>query len=352
MIALVLVGTGVIGSNLAKGKERADETSHSFIFAFLAQDKEVERPSVAPKNTASRALTVATVATTQPELFTVEQNKDQPNFSAQLSGEVITKPVLATVKDVEKRTAREFAYAVQPGDTISSIANKFDISVATLQVANNLPINATLKTGQPLQILPVNGVAHRVQDSESVAQVVTQYNGDLEQTLALNKIENANDPLVKDSLLVVVGGSKAVPAPIPTPTPTPAPATQRPSLVRVARAATQNNDDAITIRYGGGGHRFAYGYCTYWAAKRRGGVPWSGNANQWINGAHAFGYKTGKTPVAGAIYAEPWLTGYGHVSYVEKVNPDGSFTVSEMNYAGWNRVSYRTIGSPAGTFIY
>lgn len=30
--------------------------------------------------------------------------------------------------------------------------------------------------------------------------------------------------------------------------------------------------------------------------------------------------------------------GYGHVGYVESVNADGSITVSEMNYAGWNRV--------------
>ena len=37
-------------------------------------------------------------------------------------------------------------------------------------------------------------------------------------------------------------------------------------------------------------------------------------------------------------------------------NADGSFTVSEMNYAGWGRVDYRTIKSTAGLdllgFIY
>jgi surface antigen len=46
----------------------------------------------------------------------------------------------------------------------------------------------------------------------------------------------------------------------------------------------------------------------------------------------------------------------GHVAYVESVNADGSFTVSEMNYGGWGRVDYRTIKSTAGLdllgFIY
>jgi len=45
-------------------------------------------------------------------------------------------------------------------------------------------------------------------------------------------------------------------------------------------------------------------------------------------------------PVVGAVY---WEAGINHVSYVESVNPDGSVTVSEANYQGWNQVSYRTV---------
>jgi surface antigen len=34
----------------------------------------------------------------------------------------------------------------------------------------------------------------------------------------------------------------------------------------------------------------------------------------------------------------------GHVAYVEAVNVDGSFVVSEMNFnGGWGRVSSRTV---------
>jgi surface antigen len=49
----------------------------------------------------------------------------------------------------------------------------------------------------------------------------------------------------------------------------------------------------------------------------------------------------------------------GHVAYVESVDPDGSFVVSEMNWwgvagGGWNRVDYRRITSTGGLlgFIY
>jgi len=51
-----------------------------------------------------------------------------------------------------------------------------------------------------------------------------------------------------------------------------------------------------------------------------------------------------------------WSPPVGHVAYVESVNPDGSFTVSEMNYGRWGVVDYRTIKSTAGLdllgFIY
>jgi surface antigen len=42
----------------------------------------------------------------------------------------------------------------------------------------------------------------------------------------------------------------------------------------------------------------------------------------------------------------------GHVGYVEHVNVDGSFVISEMNYGwGWGRVDRRTIASRDGAII-
>jgi len=107
----------------------------------------------------------------------------------------------------------------------------------------------------------------------------------------------------------------------------------------------------------GSGGKFPYGYCTWWVAHRR-NVPWNGNAYEWWSNARAFGFAEGQVPMAGAIMVQgiSWSSPVGHVSYVESVNADGSFTVSEMNYGGWARVDYRTIKSTAGLdllgFIY
>jgi surface antigen len=49
----------------------------------------------------------------------------------------------------------------------------------------------------------------------------------------------------------------------------------------------------------------------------------------------------------------------GHVAYVEAINPNGSFLISEMNWwgvpgGGWGRVDFRTMTSMRGIlgFIY
>jgi surface antigen len=111
------------------------------------------------------------------------------------------------------------------------------------------------------------------------------------------------------------------------------------------------------------GNHFAYGFCTYYVASRR-CVPWLGNARSWYIAAAQMGFKEGRTPVAGAIVVFwPGVSGVsweGHVAYVEAVGPAqgipaGSFKLSEMNFAGWNRVDYRGISNTSSDiegFIY
>ena len=103
----------------------------------------------------------------------------------------------------------------------------------------------------------------------------------------------------------------------------------------------------------GGGNHFAFGYCTWYVASRR-YIPWFGNAIQWWPNARAYGYPEGQAPVVGAVMVtrESYL---GHVAYVESVNGDGSWTVSEMNYVAWDVVDRRTIFPgqvPLVGFIY
>jgi surface antigen len=108
-----------------------------------------------------------------------------------------------------------------------------------------------------------------------------------------------------------------------------------------------------SINLGNIGNHFAYGYCTWYVANRR-PIPWFGNAIDWWPNAATYGFSEGQTPQVGAVMVSSEAP-IGHVSYVESVNPDGSWTVSEMNYSGWNVVDQRTVTRgqvPLVGFIY
>lgn len=75
-----------------------------------------------------------------------------------------------------------------------------------------------------------------------------------------------------------------------------------------------------------------------------------GNASSWASNARAEGYDVNNSPSVGAIMqADAWTNnawGMGHVAIVERVNPDGSILVSEMNFgSGQGNKSYRTISA-------
>jgi len=106
---------------------------------------------------------------------------------------------------------------------------------------------------------------------------------------------------------------------------------------------------SIPISWSGSGpypNRFAYGYCTWYVANKR-FIPWLGNAIDWWPNARAYGQAEGQLPKVGAVMVTR-ESGYGHVAYVESVNGDGSWTVSEMNFIGWNKVSTRVSPSRPG----
>ncbi len=66
-------------------------------------------------------------------------------------------------------------YVVESGDTISSIADKFDISIDTIRWQNNLGKSDTIKEGQTLQILPITGIAHKVAKGDTVESIAKRY---------------------------------------------------------------------------------------------------------------------------------------------------------------------------------
>jgi len=97
-------------------------------------------------------------------------------------------------------------YIVQPGDTLQSVANANNISANTLLWANSLTSSSTIKVGQSLVILPVDGVLHVVKSGDTVPGIAQTYKAQANDIISYNDLANQDDIYIGD-ILIVPGGA-------------------------------------------------------------------------------------------------------------------------------------------------
>jgi LysM repeat protein len=130
-------------------------------------------------------------------------------------------------------------YAVQAGDSLSSIAIWAGSSVEAIMNANKLenprwlsvgqkliiPAGATRKDGTPTPTLNVEVAIHIVEAGDSLLAVAVQYGTSVEAIMEANHIQDARFIRAGESLIVPLGTPTPTPQPtsLPTNTPTPGP---------------------------------------------------------------------------------------------------------------------------------
>jgi murein DD-endopeptidase MepM/ murein hydrolase activator NlpD len=98
---------------------------------------------------------------------------DVPSPSQVLSASVESPSTQTTVS--EKMRDKIIEYTVEEGDTISSIADKFGVSMDTIRWQNDLNTKDQIKVGQTLEILPVTGVSYKVKKGDTVYSIAKKY---------------------------------------------------------------------------------------------------------------------------------------------------------------------------------
>ncbi len=275
------------------------------------------------------------------ELPAVTERADTINTQLSMSPsndvQIVAKPQLVS-SDVRSRKDIQ-KYTTQAGDTVASVAARFNVTSDSIRWSNSI-IGDIIPAGKELGIPPRNGIIYQVKPGDTIESLAEKYKSNREQLIAFNDAEVAG--LKPGEYILIPDGVMPQPA--------------RPAYS--ATYAVSGSIQGFTASFGGNG--YDYGYCTWYVANKRAAdgkpIPSNlGHASTWKLRAQAAGYSVGSVPAVGAIAWKVPHDYYGHVAYVESVNADGSFTISEMNVVGWNRISTQTI-SPAGlgsySFIY
>ena len=315
-----------------------EATQSSGSQSILEQDK----PSVDQVAAADVAASVAqsTDMLVSAQVASLAISLNSKTELAQTDNSFISKPQIVSQSTGRKGVT---TYTVKEGDNVKSVAASFGISEDTVRWANKLTSDS-LKAGTNLTIPSITGVLYTVKGGDDASKLAEKYQADKERIITFNDAELTG---------LKVGQQIIIPEGV-------LPENERPGYV-APRSYSSSSSVASTGLSSSfvAGNGYAYGYCTYYAYNRRAeiGRPISGNwgnAVSWSTMARAQGFRVDHTPESGAVIQNGggW-GGYGHVGIVERVNADGSLLVSDMNYAGWNIISNRTVpASSVGSYNY
>ena len=277
-----------------------------------------------------------------PQAHSIAQGGEVADVSLGRDGVVLKPIALPTSVPVSHDPLN---YTVAGGDTIKSIAAKFNLTVDELRWSNPwLGTASRVTAGEPMLIPPIAGVVVQVRKGDTVQSLAAVWHVDPVSIEDFNYLRNPVADLTQGRLLVLPAGRGSIL------TPTPADANL---------PAAVNSRGTFAIKVGGRAGpypvtRFPFGQCTWYAASKV-PVPWNGDAWMWFGNAQAAGWSVGSTPRVGALMVTWESRIFGHVAYVESINPDGSWIVSEMNYVGLGVIDQRMVkpGSvPLIGFIY
>ncbi len=118
----------------------------------------------------------------------------------------------------DKPRSEIITYKVQKGDTLSSIAQKFNIDVDTIKWANTLSDIHSLSIGQELKIMPVSGVAHTVKSGDTVYSIAKTYGIEAQPIVDFPFNDVGEDLALKiGQVLIIPDGQPPTPAAPPKP---------------------------------------------------------------------------------------------------------------------------------------
>ncbi|PNZ27262.1 Secretory antigen precursor SsaA [Staphylococcus petrasii] len=219
-------------------------------------------------------------------------------------------------------------HTVQAGESLWSIAKKYNTSVDSIKQNNNLSNNIIF----PGQVLTIGGSSATNSSSASnsssnttstSSSVYTVKSGDSLSSIAKKYGVSVNALMKANNLsgyLIMPNQQLKIPS----------------GNATTSKAATGNGGNGYTSPTYSHQNLYTSGQCTWYVFNRRAqaGLPistyWS-DAKFWAGNAAQDGYLVNHVATVGSIMQS--TDGfYGHVAYVERVNADGSILVSEMNY--------------------
>jgi LysM repeat protein len=152
-----------------------------------------------------------------------------------------------TLADIETRKPQSdqiSIYVVRPGDTLSQIAEMFNVTANTIKWANDIARGEIIQPGQTLIILPISGIRHSIKTGDTINSIAKKYGGNIEEILLYNN-QAEDSALVVGEIIVIPDGELS----------TPTYSTPAPSKTYVQNSTNKTSENILFLRPIDGGTR-------------------------------------------------------------------------------------------------
>lgn len=119
-----------------------------------------------------------------------------------------------TIADIESNDhqGKVSLYVVRHGDTIAQVAKMFGVTANTILWANDITRGASLREGQHLVILPIDGIQHTVQKGETLQGIAKKYKADIDEIIQFNDLTADQKLSIGDVVIIPNGVEGATPS--------------------------------------------------------------------------------------------------------------------------------------------
>lgn len=206
--SVLLIATAIISTLSAPSAARAG--AFSFIPDLFAGSTA----------SASAAVSVQTMPLLEANLNPIapqklESTKIEPSIVSGIAVAAEAGP-LGTIGSIDKEKANKqhqiAIYTVREGDTLSSIAKMFDVSVNTIRWANDsvLAGGSKLKVGSDLVILPISGVLYTVKKGDTLQSIANRYKADKDEIVSFNGLSVSGTLAIGDTITIPDGDAAVI----------------------------------------------------------------------------------------------------------------------------------------------
>ena len=119
----------------------------------------------------------------------------------------------ADLLEVKPQSSQISVHVVKEGETLSHVAELYDVSVNTIRWANDIGRGDIVRPGDELIILPVTGIQHTVAKGETLASVAKKYEADIDEVANYNVLSVDAELVVGEHIIIPDGVIAAAPAP-------------------------------------------------------------------------------------------------------------------------------------------